>query len=541
MTLSRTAPFALLLAALLIVVAAGCRTAPLPASAPAVADTAHYYPSIDLGPLFADVQLGGVFADSKTFVDARPLAPPGSVVASYRHLRDRPDFELSAFVRSQFALPDTAGAAFEASGLPMLDHLHHHWTYLTRAADVGHAHSSLLPLPHPYVVPGGRFREIYYWDSYFTMLGLDESGRMDLVRHMLDNFAHLVRTAGHIPNGNRTYYLSRSQPPFFAAMLTLLMAETDTAAALPYLDALRTEHAFWMDGADRLAQGSGAYRRVVRVGDVVLNRYWDDRARPRPESFREDYTLAQRLPKGERAALYRNLRAAAESGWDFSSRWMDDPDDLATLRTTHFVPVDLNALLYHQERTLAALYRQAGRPENAALFDRQARARRDALLALTWDPANGFFSDYDRQAGRPTGRLSMATVYPLYFGLADSAQAASVARMIRSELLRPGGFVTTTVRSGQQWDAPNGWAPLQWLAIQGLRRYGHDALADTARARWLRLNQAVYGRTGKMMEKYDVTDLTREAGGGEYPLQDGFGWTNGVALALLADSLRAPR
>src|SRR5205823_2386811 len=200
-----------------------------------------------------------------------------------------------------------------------------------------------------------RFREVYYWDSYFTMLGLIASGRTDLVKSMLDNFAHLIGTVGHIPNGNRTYYLSRSQPPFFAAMVGRFAQATDTAQALPYLDALEAEHAFWMNGADSLAPGRGqAYRRVVRLreGGPILNRYWDDRSDPRPESYRPDYEVGQTLGAERREGFYRNVRATAESGWDFSSRWMRDPKDLRTLETTDLLPVDLNSLLYHAEVTI---------------------------------------------------------------------------------------------------------------------------------------------------------------------------------------------
>src|SRR5262245_2865573 len=175
------------------------------------------------------------------------------------------------------------------------------------------------------------------------MLGLIESGRTDLVRDILDNFAHLMRTVGHIPNGNRTYYLTRSQPPFFAAMVGLFARATDSAQALRYLDALEREHAFWMEGAERLSPGD-AHRRVVKLrGGQILNRYWDDRDDPRPESYKADRELARSLPDSQqRAIFYRNTRAAAESGWDFSSRWMRDPRDLRTLETTEIVPVDLN-------------------------------------------------------------------------------------------------------------------------------------------------------------------------------------------------------
>jgi alpha,alpha-trehalase len=523
--------------------AAGCRTGTPAAGAPGAArqtaSAALYDPSRDLGPLFHDVQTAGVFEDSKTFVDARPLLPPAEAAARYAAARGSAGGSLRAFVERHFELPQAVGAGFRAdTSRSMEAHVRALWPVLTRQPDAPDPRSSLIPLPNAYVVPGGRFREVYYWDSYFTMLGLVESGRTDLVRSMLDNFAHLVRTVGHVPNGNRTYYLSRSQPPFFAAMVGLYAQATDTAQALRWLGALEAEHAFWMEGAGGLAPGT-AHRRVVKLRDgAVLNRYWDDRPEPRPESYREDHRLGQTLPEARREAFYRNVRAAAESGWDFSSRWMRDSSDLRTLETTGLVPVDLNSLLYHAERTIAALRAFRGGPGDAEVaerFARAAEARRSALLAAAYDPAHGFFYDVRWRTGeRVTDRPTLAAAVPLYFGLATPEQGRAVAARLGRDFLRPGGFVTTRIASGQQWDAPNGWPPLQWMAMQGVRRYGDARLAETARERWLALNRRTYRATGKMMEKYDVVDPNRQAGGGEYPAQDGFGWTNGVALALSA-------
>jgi alpha,alpha-trehalase len=279
---------------------------------------------------------------------------------------------------------------------------------------------------------------------------------------------------------------------------------------------------------------------VVRLrGGAALNRYWDDLPAPRPESFREDEELGRSFAEGAaREAFYRHVRAAAESGWDFSSRWMRDPRDLRSLETTNIVPVDLNSLLYHQERVIAMLRRArgaAGDAEVARRYERDAEARRSALLAAAWDPAAGFFYDVRWTTGeRVTDRPTLAAAAPLYFGLATPEQGRAVAARLEREFAQPGGFVTTLVRSGQQWDAPNGWPPLQWLSMQGARCYGRADLADTVRGRWLALNRRTYRATLKMTEKYDVMDLSRPAGGGEYPNQDGFGWTNGVALALAA-------
>ncbi|MDQ3139083.1 MAG: alpha,alpha-trehalase TreF [Gemmatimonadota bacterium] len=538
---SRLTPGFALFSALVLCVA-GCGGA-TPSLAPpgAVAPTAvaRYQPAQDLGPLFHDAQMAPLFPDSKTLVDARALGAPSAIVARYAAEQGRAGFSVLAFVQRHFALPRAAGEGFHTDTTrSMEEHIRALWPALIRPADAPTPYSSLIPLPNPYVVPGGRFREVYYWDSYFTMLGLVESGRTDLVRSMLDNFAHLIGTIGHIPNGNRTYYLGRSQPPYFAAMVGLYARAADSTQALRYLDALEAEHAFWMEGANRLARGA-AHRRVVKLGDgTVLNRYFDDILEPRPESYREDYTLAQTVPAARRMDLYRNLRASAESGWDFSSRWMRDTTDLRTLETIELLPVDLNSLLYHAERTIAALRRlrgRAGDEEAAERFSAAAAGRRRALLAAAYDPAHGFFYDVRWRTGeRVTDRPTLAAAAALYFGLATPAQARVVAARLERDFLKPGGFVTTLIVSGQQWDAPNGWPPLQWLAIEGVGRYGRGDLAGHARERWLALNRRTYQSTGKMTEKYDVMDLNRRAGGGEYPAQDGFGWSNGVALALAA-------
>ncbi len=500
-------------------------------------------PSRDLGPLFAAVQLSDLFADSKTFADARPLRSAQAIAADYGRSHDRPGFDLRAFVAANFELPPAPpapGGRRPDSSQTMDAHIRALWPVLTRAPprSASAERSSLLPLPAPYVVPGGRFREMYYWDSYFTMLGLAASRRVDLVRDMLEDFASLIRRFHHVPNGNRSYYLSRSQPPFFARMVALYARTADTVHALAYLPDLEAEHAFWMDGAERLGPGQ-AHRRAVRLPDgSLLNRYWDDDPEPRPEAYRHDLLVAEHMPAGAREAFYREVRATAESGWDFSSRWLRDPADLRTLETTALAPVDLNALLWADERLIAALRRFRDRPGDeavAAEFEATAARRRRALLNAAFDPATGWFYDVRwRNAERVTDRPTLAAVVPLYVGLATPLQGRAVAARLERDFLEPGGFVTTPIASGQQWDAPNGWAPLEWMAIEGLRRYGRADLADTAAARWLALNRRVYRATGRMMEKYDVVDPSRPAGGGEYPAQDGFGWTNGVALALIS-------
>ena len=242
------------------------------------------------------------------------------------------------------------------------------------------AEDSRLPLTTRYVVPGGRFREMYYWDSYFTMLGLQVSGRHDLVADMVENFAGLIDRYGHIPNGSRSYYLSRSQPPFFAAMVELQGEHEGLPALLMRLPQLEREYAFWMDGAAELAAGA-AHRRVVRLADgTLLNRYWDDLAIPRDEAYVEDIATAQQSTRPA-PEVYRDLRAAAESGWDFSSRWLADGKTLSSIRTTDILPVDLNSLLYKLELTIARGCKAAHRRDCTRRMSASAQARQKAVRA----------------------------------------------------------------------------------------------------------------------------------------------------------------
>lgn len=485
------------------------------------------------GELFEQVQLQRVLGDGKTFVDAVPRSSPAAIAADYRRLKDTPDFDLREFVQQRFHLPQTADSGYHSDrSKGVITHIDELWNVLTRQADRAQPYSSLLPLPHSYVVPGGRFREIYYWDSYFTMLGLEQSGRHELTTDMLANFAHLIDRYGHVPNGNRTYYLSRSQPPFFAAMVELVAARDGEQVYARFRPQLQREYEFWMEGAATLEPGA-AHRRVVRMPDgAVLNRYWDDRSTPRDESYAEDVETAA-VSGRPVAEVYRNLRAAAESGWDFSSRWLRDGRTLATIRTVEIVPVDLNSLMYQLERTLAAAHRAAGDVPGAKHMESQAAARRQAMQRYSWNAERGVFGDYDWRVNDQTSHVTAATLFPLYFGIADSEQSARVAAWVRAHLLEPDGLATTTERTGQQWDAPNGWAPLQWIAVKSLRDHGQAELAKDIACRWIRENSNAFAATGKLVEKYDVSG-EGDAGGGEYPLQDGFGWTNGVLRRLLA-------
>jgi alpha,alpha-trehalase len=497
-------------------------------------------PDLLYGELFTEVQLSRIFPDGKTFVDAVPKMSPDEILKAYREAKKNPatKFSLTQFVRNYFELPDSAGATYRSNpNHSITAHIQDLWKVLRRQPDTALKGSSLLPLPHPYIVPGGRFREIYYWDSYFTMLGLKESREYEIMENMLDNFAFLINTYGHIPNGNRSYYLSRSQPPFFFMMVELLATVKGDQVLTRYLPALEKEYQYWMEGMASLKKGQ-AFKRLVHLPDgSMLNRYWDDAATPRPESYREDIETASRStrPKGN---VYAHLRAGAASGWDFSSRWLADGKTLATIETTNIIPVDLNSLLVGFENVLARAYKIASNDSLTVVFETAAETRQQAIEKYCWSRELKFYTDYNFKKQALTKQITAAGLFPFVFFSHKQGYLSVVARqaatVVQEQLLQPGGLLTTTQTTGEQWDAPNGWAPLQWMAVRGLARSGQIGLAKEIAQRWTGLNEKVYKETGKLMEKYNVVDLTKSAGGGEYAAQDGFGWTNGVYLALSA-------
>lgn len=508
------------------------------ATRPATYGQSYTSPDELYGPLFIEVQSKRIFEDSKTFADAVPLTDSAGILEDYMHQKDRDGFDLETFVRTHFDLPQIVLTEPDEVGPvpPIAERIDWLWSRLSRPVKAQHRGGSLLVLPDSYVVPGGRFREIYYWDSYFTMLGLRESGRIDLIESMLQNFAYLLDHFGHVPTGNRTYYLSRSQPPFFSLMVRLYSEIKGPEVLVRYLPQLRREYDYWMDGAERLDASTPEHRRVVRLPDgTLLNRHWDDRPLPRPEAYAEDVALAKEAQQEhghEPESVYRCLRAAAESGWDFSSRWMADGKTFATIQTTNILPVDLNCLMYHLEGTLAEAYQLSGQTEEARRYEQKAQQRRAAIQAYFWNEEHRFYMDYDYRPRKHTSVFSLAGVFPLFFKLASTRQARGVEARIRLCFLRSGGVLSTLQTSGQQWDAPNGWAPLQWITYRGLRQYQFSRSAQRLRQNWLQLVEKQYYSTGKMLEKYNVINTKLVAQKGEYELQEGFGWTNGVYLAL---------
>lgn len=482
--------------------------------------------------LFEAVQTSTIFPDNKTFVDAIPKQDPALITKAYNEQKDQPGFNLQAFVLANFNVPVSHNNFQTDVSAGIRKHIDTLWQVLQRRPDEAKPFSSTLALPNPYIVPGGRFREIYYWDSYFTILGLQESHQVKVIRNMVENFAYLIDKYGFIPNGNRSYYLTRSQPPFFAMMVNLLAKIEGEKVLVHFRPQLIKEYEYWMYGWEAV-QANQATHRVVRLPDgQILNRYWDESDEPREESYIKDVDAAKES-KQPAAQFYRNVRAAAASGWDFSTRWFDASGKLPTIQTTDIIPVDLNCLLYNLEMTIARSLNQLSNAKLAKMYRYRANSRKNAILKYCWNQKTGWFDDYNWKLKQLSSVETLAGEFPLEFKIASDEQARLVADGLKNNFLKPGGLVTTLNFSGQQWDAPNGWAPLQYIAIDGLEKYNYNTLAKEIAIRWLKLNIRVFKQTGKLLEKYNVVDTQLTAGGGEYPLQDGFGWTNGVLLHLV--------
>jgi alpha,alpha-trehalase len=482
--------------------------------------------------LFKAVQTSEIFPDSKTFTDIIPNTSVDEIEQIYLKNRGSLNFDLESFVKEKFHQNFFKSADYQSdTSVSICQHLDELWQILSR--EPAKAEGSLIELPFPYIVPGGRFQEIYYWDSYFTILGLQTSRRIDLIENIIDNFAHLINQFGYIPNGNRTYFLGRSQPPFFSLMVDVLRKERGDDILVKYLPVLEKEYRFWMKDKKLLSGEKPVSKRVVLLKNgEVLNRYWDENDTPRPESYREDVELAESLSVHSEG-FFRHIRAAAESGWDFSSRWFKDGQNMNTIHTTDILPVDLNCLLLQLEKTIFRAYLLTENKSKTNEYSILARQREEAINAYFYSEAKGFYFDYDFISQTHTNNYTLAGIFPLFFHLPNQLQVRKIAIILQDKFLQDGGVITTLSHTGQQWDAPNGWAPLQYITYKGLANYGFTDLANSIKARWMQTNEKVYLQTGKMTEKYNVETPDSEAGGGEYPNQDGFGWTNGVYLKFL--------
>jgi alpha,alpha-trehalase len=410
----------------------------------------------------------------------------------------------------------------------------------------------LLYLPLPYVVPGGRFNEMYGWDSYFIQVGLLRDGEISLAKDMADNFLYEIREYGRILNANRTYYLTRSQPPFLTQMLLGVYRKTNDRkwleAALP---AVEKYYRFWTT-EPHLTPGTS------------LSRYYDLGDGPAPEVLSSEkdaeghthYDLVKQYFRTHKIAdyevgeyydarrdiltmlYYKGDRSMRESGFDPSDRFGKFNIDII-----HYNPVCLNSLLYLMERQTAEILRILDRSADAPIWDKRASDRAERINRLLWDQQAGLYFDYEFVHHRLRNYPFATTFFPLWAGIASPEQAAAVVRNL-TVFEKPGGLETSPNPSGNQWDAPFAWAPLQMVAVEGLRRYGYNTEADRISREFLSMVLEQYRQRGIIVEKYDAVrrsmDVSRGIQFGYSSNEAGFGWTNGVFTALY-DALPAPQ
>lgn len=406
----------------------------------------------------------------------------------------------------------------------------------------------LLYLPKPYVVPGGRFNEMYGWDSYFIQVGLLRDGELQLAKNMADDFIYEVKNYGKILNANRSYYLGRSQPPFLTQMVLGVYQKTHDkdwlADALP---AVLAYHEFWTVEPHAIEETS-------------LSRFWDFGAGPAPEVLsaekdergRNHYQLVKAYfdtykidaydvnqywdkKTGQFTALfYKGDRSMRESGFDPSNRFGPFNIDII-----HYNPVCLNSLLYIMEQQIGQISDELGKGAEGDKWRQLAASRGEKINKLMWDETDGLYYDYNFQEKRVRHYPFLTTFYPLWAGFASKEQAARVVKNLPL-FERKGGLRTSTYASGNQWDSPFGWAPLQLIAVDGLRRYGYNQEAERISMEFLSTVQRAYERTGVIVEKYDVVmgdaNVARNIHFGYSANQAGFGWTN-AAFTHLYDEL----
>lgn len=444
--------------------------------------------------------------------------------------------------------------------------IHSKWKSLLRQVDksilCSECESTALSLPYPFLVPGGRFREYYYWDTYWILEGIYVSDMCKTAKAVVENTLWMAKEFGFVPNGSRAYYLNRSQPPMLPMIVESYLEhcgadlKKQDAFTERALQALVREHAFWME------------RRSVRVTDKtgtshVLNHFSADMAAPRPESYMHDVHLASNMTREARTKLFHNIAATTESGWDFSGRWLKwsgaekgSVPGLDQTITADIIPVDLNSILFRNELIIAGLFESVGKKEDGQRYAEMAETRKKAIDAMLWVPSLGLWKDYDLASASPTldRPFYITDICPLWYGpYKDLTPAQTEAILEANRRIMygyPGGIPISEAYTGQQWDYPNVWAPTQYLAVKlHLRLHKetqdpeHYQKALSIAQKWVTTAYCGFRHYGYIFEKYNAKVVGQPGGGGEYLVQEGFGWSNGVLLWMLREfpgNLTAP-
>jgi len=417
--------------------------------------------------------------------------------------------------------------------------IHRIWKDLVREHRPIGKDSTFLPLPYPFVVPGGRFREFYYWDTFWIVEGLLVSGLVHTAKNVIRNLLYMVEKFGFVPNGTRTYFLNRSQPPMLTQMIVSYFDRTNDMEflkqALPILD---LEYKFWLEQRSvDITHPTSGEKHNLAIYSVVTDI-------PRPESWLEDIELTEHLSDEGKKNLFHQIASACETGWDFSSRWFADRTQMSTIQTSNVVPVDLNAILYKNEKNIAELYKLVGNKQKHDYYTNQAQARRAAIDAFMYNPEDGVWHDWDLKTHKQETEFYASAYVPLWAELYHGKNIGLMLQHMKKHgiLSFAGGIPTTLRKIQQQWDFPNAWAPIQWFVVKGLQNIKANNQAYELARKWITSNYCGWVAKNSMFEKYNASRLGVPGGGGEYVVQEGFGWTNGVILSLLTeygDSLNA--
>ncbi|XP_067216619.1 trehalase isoform X2 [Linepithema humile] len=517
------------------------------------------------GPLLKTVQLAGIFNDSKTFVDLYQLHDPDVTVSNFNTLmkatNNSPNrTEVATFVAKNFAVqdeldnatlpdwkenPNILNSIQDPQFREWAKNLNDFWKTLARKINkdliINPQRHSLIYVNNTFIIPGGRFKELYYWDSYWIIEGLLVCEMRSTAKGMIENLLSMVERYGFVPNGGRVYYLSRSQPPMLLSMVATYYEFTkDREFLKKNIATLESEFKYWHNKKTMNVTKNGKTYKLAR--------YVTNSQGPRPESYKEDYQLAQQLPNQEQGALYNDLKAAAESGWDFSYRWCirtnnDANLSLVNASTSNIIPVDLNAIIQRNAKLLARFYGILANTKKVRYYTKIAQEYQTAIDNILWNKDEGIWLDYDTKNKQSRNKFYPTNLTPLYTFSYDPIKKIGYAQKAVSYLKKNkidtfyGGTPSSVNYTGEQWDFPNAWPPLQSFLIVGLRNTKVKEAVEFATelaGRWLRSNYIGYEEYGTMFEKYNAIHPGERGGGGEYNVQEGFGWTNGIVFRLLS-------
>lgn len=517
-------------------------------------------PDEEFPKLFPDVQMAGIFVDSKTAADALPLLPADQINEDYELAKNDPSFNrspdaLKSFFEARFKIPGEAGDDYTPD--PSWDRLRHMrevWNPLTYV--IPENRGSLLALPHPYIKAGGRFREAYLQnDGPMAAIGLSIHGRHDLIEGMVNNGTFMLNEAGMIFNANRSYYFDRSQRPFFWMMADLLADHKGREESLlAYLPALKQEFAYWTQGSDEVNEHNQTSKGMVWLPmpdgrPVKMGRYWSERTTPRPESYIEDIMTVRRsnarTPE-QKAEKYRNIAAGCASSRDFNGVHFEDGKDIATINTTDNVHVDLNYLLMAQSQLLSEALLLNGEHQEAQRVAEFGADIKRGLEHYCLDKEQGWYFNYNFVKGQRHEVWALdGGAYPLYFDTQqDPELVQKMVLNMETKFLRKGGLLEALDGTTENWGGDNGWTCDMYIARYGVERAARiaanrgdrnrfHAFAELISSNVVSMSDDVYKNLGVTPEKYNVVTADRPGKGGEYIVQTvGFPLNNGPLLGL---------